>query len=141
MSSIFWIFSLDLCFSVFDTVKTRCFCFYRKFKGTLMQIWKSPYMFVFIWKQYPANSTFLILRIIELFAREVCKFPKNWANFLIFNIFHCFSRQCLQFICIYTYIYNLNNLYLYVYTLIYIYIYIYKLHVLHINICLYIYIL
>ena len=40
----------------------------------LMQIWKSPYMFMFISKQYPENFTFLILRILELFAGEVRKF-------------------------------------------------------------------
>ena len=51
-------------------------CLYIKGKGTLMQIWKS-YMFVFIWKQYPENFTFLILRILELFALELCKFLKN----------------------------------------------------------------
>ena len=33
-------------------------------------------MFVFI-KQYPENFTFLILRILELFAREICKFLKK----------------------------------------------------------------
>ena len=27
-----------------------------------MQIWKSPNMFVFIWKQYTENLSFLILR-------------------------------------------------------------------------------
>ena len=40
-----------------------------------MQIWKSPYMFVFIktiWKS--ENFGFLTLRIPEFFAREVCKF-------------------------------------------------------------------
>ena len=42
-------------------------------KGTLMQIWKSPYMFVFIWK-HPESFAVLILRILGLFAREVCKF-------------------------------------------------------------------
>ena len=42
-----------------------------------MQIWKSPYMFVFIKKQYLENFAFLILRILELFAREVCKFLKK----------------------------------------------------------------
>ena len=46
-------------------------------KGTLMQIWKSPSMFVFLQKQYSENSAFLILRILELFAREVCKFLKK----------------------------------------------------------------
>ena len=42
-----------------------------------MQIWKSPYMFVFIKKQYPENFAFLILRILELFTREVCKSYKK----------------------------------------------------------------
>ena len=45
-------------------------------KGTLMQIWKSHYMFAFIWKQCPENFAFLIPRIVELFARKVCKFLK-----------------------------------------------------------------
>ena len=30
-------------------------------KGTLMRMWKSLYMFVFIQKQYPENFTFLNL--------------------------------------------------------------------------------
>ena len=34
-------------------------------------------MFVFIQKQYPENLALLIQRIIELFAREVCKFLKK----------------------------------------------------------------
>ena len=42
-----------------------------------MQISKSPYMFVFIKKQYPENFALLILRILELFARGVCKFLKK----------------------------------------------------------------
>ena len=46
-------------------------------KGTLMQIWKSPNMFVFMWKQHRKNFAFLIVRILELFAREVCKFLKK----------------------------------------------------------------
>ena len=49
----------------------------RKFKGTLMQIWKSPNMFVFIEKQYPENFTFVILLILELFGREICNFMKT----------------------------------------------------------------
>ena len=51
------------------------------FKDKLIQIRKSPYMFVFIYKQYSENFAFLILRILQLFVREVCKFPKNYANF------------------------------------------------------------
>ena len=42
-----------------------------------MQIWKSHYMFVFTWKQYLENFAFLILRFLELFAREVYKFLKK----------------------------------------------------------------
>ena len=42
-----------------------------------MQILKSRYMFMFILKQHPENFTFLILGIIELFAREVSKFLKK----------------------------------------------------------------
>ena len=34
-------------------------------------------MFVFIQKQYPENFAFLVLRILELFYREVCKFVKK----------------------------------------------------------------
>ena len=52
-----------------------------KFKGTLMQIWKSLYISVFIWKQDPDIFAFLILRILEISAREVCKILKKWANF------------------------------------------------------------
>ena len=36
-----------------------------------MQIWKSPYTFVFQQNQYPENFAFLILTVPELFAREV----------------------------------------------------------------------
>ena len=38
-------------------------------------------MFALIEKQYSENFAFLILRIVELFAREVCKFLKKWTNF------------------------------------------------------------
>ena len=46
-----------------------------------MQIGKSPYMFVFIQKQYSENFAFLILGILELFVSIVCKPLKKWANF------------------------------------------------------------
>ena len=46
-------------------------------KGTLMQIWKSLNIFVFISKQYPENFAFLILRVLELFIREVGIFLKK----------------------------------------------------------------
>ena len=61
-------------------------------KGTLTPIWKSPCMFLFIWKYYSENFAFLILRILELFTRKVCEmfiykhartieYIKKWANF------------------------------------------------------------
>ena len=65
---------------------TSCFCaqkvtaFFSRFlllTGTLIQIRKFPYMFGFIWKQYPKNLAFLILRIIELFTREGRVFLKK----------------------------------------------------------------
>ena len=51
--------------------------FVKIVKGTLMQILKSPYKFVFIWKRYPESFAFLIPRTLELFTREVCKFLKK----------------------------------------------------------------
>ena len=42
-----------------------------------MQIRESQYMFVFIEKQYPEDFAFLILKILELFTREVCEFLKK----------------------------------------------------------------
>ena len=47
-----------------------------------MQIWKSPYMSLFIWKYYPENFGFLILKILELYTRKVfgmfvCKHKNN----------------------------------------------------------------
>ena len=42
-----------------------------------MQAWKFPFIFVFIYEQYLDNFAFLILRILELFACEVCNFFKK----------------------------------------------------------------
>ena len=54
-------------------------------------------MFVFIQKQYPENFAFLIPRILELFAREVCKFLKKLANFYhICHIYHILSYLFLN---------------------------------------------
>ena len=38
---------------------------------------KSPYMFVFMLKQYPESFAFLILRILELIPRKIRKFLKK----------------------------------------------------------------
>ena len=46
-------------------------------EGTLIQIWKCPYMFVFIEEQCSEILAYLILTILELFASEVCKFFKK----------------------------------------------------------------
>ena len=40
-------------------------------KGTLMQIWKSPSMFLFIKKYCPENFAFLMPRILELYNCKV----------------------------------------------------------------------
>ena len=51
-------------------------------KSTLMKIWESSYMFVFIKKkQYTEDFAFLFLRVLEIFACEVCKFLKTQGNF------------------------------------------------------------
>ena len=42
-------------------------------KGTLMQIWKSAYIFVFIWKWYVENFTLKHLLLSEICALEVCE--------------------------------------------------------------------
>ena len=42
-----------------------------------MEIGKSPYMLKVKLEQYPENFAFLILRILEFFTREVCKFLKK----------------------------------------------------------------
>ena len=44
-----------------------------KFKDTLMQIWKSAKIFVFIWKQYTEDFTFKHLLLFEICAHEICE--------------------------------------------------------------------
>ena len=46
-------------------------------KGTLVQIWKSPYMYMFIGAWYSENFPFLILRTIDSFTLKVCIFLYN----------------------------------------------------------------
>ena len=48
------------------------------FKGTLMQIWKSASIFVFIWKQCVEDLTFKHLLPFEICVREICE--KLFAN-------------------------------------------------------------
>ena len=43
----------------------------RFIKGALMQIWKSPYVFVFMQKQYTENFLFLIQRITFICPYQV----------------------------------------------------------------------
>ena len=50
-------------------------------------------MFVLIKKQYPKKFAFLILRIFELFAREICKFLKKQANFYLILLFLNVCKQ------------------------------------------------
>ena len=51
-------------------------------------LWHVCNVSVFIWKQYPENFAFLILRILELFAVKFVNFSKSR---LIFTLFYCFS--------------------------------------------------
>ena len=53
-----------------------------------MQIGKSPYNFCVHIKTPPWKFRFLILGILELLAREVCKFLNIYSFMLIFNIFY-----------------------------------------------------
>ena len=75
-----------------------CFMKHASFKGTIMQIRKSLYMFAFKQNQYPENFPFLILRILELFAREVCKFFKKQASFQDFLLFLNVCKQSFHII-------------------------------------------
>ena len=68
-----------LCFTQFST-KNGClaasdlFCmFTQSNKGTLMQIWKSANIFVFIWKQNVEGFTLKRLLLFEICEREICK--------------------------------------------------------------------
>ena len=62
-------------------------------KGTLMQVWKSPYVCVHIKTIYPENFAFLTFTIHQLFTREVCKFLKNLANFYLIQLFLNVCKQ------------------------------------------------
>ena len=43
------------------------------FKGTLMQIWKSANIFLFMWNQYVEDLTLRQLLIFEIYVGEICK--------------------------------------------------------------------
>ena len=81
-----WSQLTNLMFEIYKTILLQ-FKLLFYIEGTLMQIWKSPTGFVFIWKQYPENFTFLFLRIVKLFACEVCKFLKKYANLYLILFF------------------------------------------------------
>ena len=57
------------------------------FKGTLMQIWKSANIYVFIWRWYAEDLTLkhlLLFQICEKFAykhSETLEYVKNWTTF------------------------------------------------------------
>ena len=50
-------------------------------------------MFVFIQKQYRENFAFSILKILELFARNVCKFIKKKGNSYLILLFPNVCKQ------------------------------------------------
>ena len=56
----------------FNLIASLKLFYIKNIKGTLIQIWKSPCIFLFIWKYYPENFVFLILRILELCTRKFC---------------------------------------------------------------------
>ena len=43
------------------------------FKGTLIQIWKSANIFVFVWKWYVEGFTLKHFLLFEIWAREICE--------------------------------------------------------------------
>ena len=61
-------------------------------KGTLMQILKSPYMFVFIKKQFPGNFAFLILRTLEI-SVEFVNFLKSRLIFIKVQSCKLYNKQ------------------------------------------------
>ena len=77
-------------------------------KSTLKQIWKSPTVFVLIWKQNPENFTFLILRILKLFASEVfVNFSESLLTFILFYILCIFFFQLFTYLtCVYLKMWN-----------------------------------
>ena len=42
-------------------------------QGTLMQIWKSANIFVFVWKYYAEDFTLKHFLLFEICAREICE--------------------------------------------------------------------
>ena len=56
------------------------------FKGTLMQIWKSANIFLFMWNQYVEDLTLRQLLIFEIYMGEICKkffYEKKLSNSFI----------------------------------------------------------
>ena len=51
---------------------------------------------VFIQKQHPESFAFLFLRILKLFAHEVCKFLKKQANFQHILLFLNVCKQTFR---------------------------------------------
>ena len=54
-------------------VKTLNYWVNKPIKGTLMQIWKSVNILVFIWKYYVEDFTLKHLLFLEMSARETCE--------------------------------------------------------------------
>ena len=93
-----WSHLKNLMFKFYKTIVLRLkLLFY--IKNTLKQVWKSPTVFVVIWKQYAKNFAFLILRILKLFAREVYEFLKKYANFYLILFFAHFFLFLFFFFC------------------------------------------
>ena len=65
------------------------------FKGTLMQIWKSANIFLFMWNQYVEDLTLRRLLIFEIYVGEICKkfFLRTSRNNTIYKKLAYFLRN------------------------------------------------
>ena len=64
---------LKCCFAIFNiNYKEDKIRLYNSLKGTLMQIWKSANIFVFIWK-YVEDFTLKHILYFEICARKACE--------------------------------------------------------------------
>ena len=88
---------------LWSTIKRLCILkdwyfqrLYRYFKGILMQIWKSPYMFGFIQKLYLENFALLILINFELFTHEFCGFFHSLLLRYVCKQTFYTSRACIS---------------------------------------------
>ena len=69
----FFFFNLQAGVSQLHNRLTSSQTVFRYFKDTLMQIWKSAHIFVYIWKHYVQNFTLKHLLLFEICTRAICE--------------------------------------------------------------------